>query len=185
MTDTTYTATLNLEGAGRKWSIIFDLTAPVEADEKTLIGMAKEEFRKLVPNCLRGCGICDPNPASDLNGLMPNGADIEAININDATLAERIKAAVCTVDPIGLLSMGAPADEYDPECELIATLVANAMRASDVRNVTQLELLVFLDIINKVFSLFFESSWHPAGAQDIALAILGHAPAVAHQEDTP
>ncbi len=42
----------------------------------------------------------------------------------DADLRGRVKEAIDTADPIGLLAIGAPSDEYDPEVDHVAALAA-------------------------------------------------------------
>jgi hypothetical protein len=50
-------------------------------------------------------------------------------------LVAAVKAAVDTADPIGLLELGAPSDEYDPE---VGTIVPRAAKAADVAEVQQI-----------------------------------------------
>ena len=47
-------------------------------------------------------------------------------------LVAAVKAALNKADPIGLLEMGAPSDEYDPE---VATIVPRVAKAADVSEV--------------------------------------------------
>lgn len=46
-----------------------------------------------------------------------------------------VKAAIDSADPIGLLKMGAPADEYEPE---VGSIVPRVMKAINVNDVQQI-----------------------------------------------
>lgn len=54
-------------------------------------------------------------------------------------LVAAVKAALDSADPIGLLEMGAPSDEYDPEVGSIVPRVAKATDAAEVHQIIHSE----------------------------------------------
>lgn len=65
----------------------------------------------------------------------------EAPNRRYQALVAAVERAVNEADPIGLLEIGAPTDEYSPEIGTIVPRIANAQRLDDVTDVLHEEFL--------------------------------------------
>ena|SRR5687767_1481704 len=57
------------------------------------------------------------------------------------TLVAAVKSAIDAADPIGLLEIGAPNDEYDPEVETIVPRVAKAADEVEVHQIVHDEFV--------------------------------------------
>jgi hypothetical protein len=65
----------------------------------------------------------------------------EAPNRRYQALVAAVERAVNEADPIGLLEIGAPTDEYSPEIGTIVPRIANAQQPDDVTDVLHEEFL--------------------------------------------
>ena len=77
----------------------------------------------------------------------------EAPNRRYQALVAAVERAVNEADPIGLLEIGAPTDEYSPEIGTIVPRIANAQRLDDVT-----------DVLHEEFSRWFGAG--AAGPRD-------------------
>jgi hypothetical protein len=66
---------------------------------------------------------------------------IDPMDIRYQDLVAAVERAINEADPIGLLAVGAPSDEYAPEIGTIIPLLANAHRPDDVTGVLHGEFL--------------------------------------------
>lgn len=67
--------------------------------------------------------------------------DKRAARRRHKALADAVTRAVNDADPIGLLSMGAPDDEYSPEIGTIVPRLATAADASDIARIMREEFV--------------------------------------------
>jgi hypothetical protein len=60
-------------------------------------------------------------------------------------LRDAVIRAINAADPIALLAMGAPEDDYDPEIRTILPRLPNAASATDVRTILHEEFAAWFD----------------------------------------
>ena len=77
--------------------------------------------------------------------------DTEIVTSGDSSdtryrlLVSAVEQAIHAADPIGLLDIGAPADEYSPEIDTILPRLAGVQDVSDVTNVLHEEFVRWFD----------------------------------------
>ena len=62
-----------------------------------------------------------------------------------ARLREVVSKALTDADPLGLLAMGAPDDEYDPEVDTILPRLGRSSSAAEVRAILHEEFVKWFD----------------------------------------
>ena len=75
--------------------------------------------------------------------MEPQSADRKAGRAKYKALAAAVARAIDDADPIGLLGLGCPGDEYSPEIGTVVPRVSKASSASEVRQILHEEFLAW------------------------------------------